>query len=305
MSRQIIVGSRASQLALLQARLVISELKEVAPALEFTIEKISTTGDRDRNASLSQIGGQGVFVKELEVAMLAGKIDIAVHSLKDVPTELSSGLKLAAVTTRQDARDIIISKSGKKLNDLPSGAVIGTGSQRRAVQLHQLRPDIKTSDLRGNIDTRIRKAHSKELDGVLLAAAALIRLELQDKITEYLPMQDFIPAVGQGAIGIEIRQEDNQLSDLVTLINHTSTWERVIAERSFLRHLGGGCQAPIAAHATINNSIMQMFGLVASTDGTKVLRSFMEGPSDYPEKLGTLLAQEILDMGAHDFIDKV
>ncbi len=301
-AKRIIVGSRASQLALLQAESVISELRKIHLNLEFAIEKITTKGDREYRASLAQIGGQGLFVKELEEALLAGTIDMAVHSLKDVPTEVSPELRLTAMIRREDARDVLVSRSGKGLMELPPGATIGTGSQRRAIQLRACRPDLQVRQLRGNVDTRLRKTYSGELDGVILAAAALLRLAWQDRITEYLPLESFLPAIGQGALAIEIRAGDVEMARLVSPLNHEPTWQSVLAERAFLRYLGGGCRAPIAALGEVAGDVLELQGMVASVDGSRILRTREEGSAATPEQVGKLLAERMLEMGASQFI---
>ena len=287
---------------MLQTESVISELRRIRPHLELAIEKIKTRGDREYKASLAQIGGQGVFVKELEEALLAGAIDMAVHSIKDMPTVISPELELAAITERVDARDALVSRTGRGLMKLPSGATIGTGSQRRATQLRTCRPDLQICQLRGNVDTRLRKTYSGELDGVILAAAALVRLDWQDKITEYLPLESFLPAVGQGALAIEIRAGDTEMARLVSPLNHEPTWQSVSAERAFLRHLGGGCRAPIAALGIVKGDVLELRGMVASADGNRILRDREEGPATAPEQVGKLLAERMLQKGADQFI---
>lgn len=287
---------------MLQAESVIRELKKIRPQLELVIEKIKTRGDREYKASLAQIGGQGIFVKELEEALLAGTIDIAVHSMKDMPTMISPGLELAAITRRADARDVLVSRTGRGLMELPSGATIGTGSQRRAIQLRTCRPDLQVCQIRGNVDTRLKKTCSGEFDGVILAAAALLRLDWQDKITEYLSLESFLPAVGQGALGIEIRADDIEMARLVSPLNHEPTWQSVLAERAFLRHLGGGCRAPIAALGVVTGDILEIRGMVASVDGNRILQDREKGPATAPEQVGKLLAERMLQNGADQFI---
>ena len=213
--KHIIIGTRGSKLAMLQSESVLADLQGRHPNLEFAIEKITTKGDRYSKASLSQIGGKGVFVRELEKALLNGRIDLAVHSLKDMPTEPSSDFSLAAVGKRVDARDVLISRSGRRLTELPSGARLGTGSPRRTVQLRAYRPDLEVCPLRGNLDTRLRKVFSGELDGVIVAAAGLIRMGWQDRIADYLPVEHFVPAVGQGALAIETRKDNEEMINLV------------------------------------------------------------------------------------------
>ena len=300
-NRRIFVGSRRSRLATLQSRSVIAILRELHPDLEFDLIEITTSGDRNKKTSLEILGGEGVFVKELEEALLQRKIDMAVHSAKDMPTDIPEGLRLAAVTERVDPRDVIISRSGK-LAELSQGAKIGTGSQRRAVQITAQRPDIQICGLRGNIDTRIRNVSSGRLDAIILAAAALIRLRMTGRITEYLSPEDFVPAVGQGALGIEIRADDTQIAEIAAPLNHVPTWQSVVAERAFLRTLGGGCRAPICALGTVDNGMLRLSGMVANPDGSAILRDRCEGTATEPEKVGTRLAQKMIETGAISLI---
>ena len=280
----------------------MQQLKRSYPDLEFAIEKIKTSGDRARKASLDRIGGQGVFVKELEEALLAGDIDLAVHSLKDMPTELSPKFKLAAVGMRADPRDVLISKSGACLAELSKGASLGTGSPRRSIQLKALRPDIQIRPLRGNIDTRVRKVHSGELDGAILAAAALLRLGWEEKIAEYLPIEDCLPAAGQGALAVEVRAEDAEMSELAAACNHGPTQQSVAAERAFLQGVGGGCRAPIAALGVVAEGSLRLEGMVASADGGKMLRASQEGSPAAAEQVGRTLAHKLLEMGARELM---
>ncbi len=297
---KIIVGSRGSQLALIQAESVVAKIREVNPHLEISLSKIVTKGDRNRHTPLDQVAGIGVFVKRLEEALLNNRIDIAVHSLKDVPTDIPLDLRLLAVTERVDPRDVLASKS--RLDEFTPGSKIGTGSLRRAVQLTQYRSDLEVSSIRGNVDTRLRKVSSGEVDGVILAAAALLRLGWEDKITEYLPLEHFLPAVGQGALVIETRLDDEEVAALVSPINHLPTWQSVMAERAFLSALGGGCRAPIAALGTINGTNLKLEGMVADVTGKKILRALEEGSTMAPEQVGVRLAQKLLGMGASEFI---
>lgn len=303
MKRILKIGSRGSKLAVIQAEFIRDQLVSLSSEIDFEMVIISTTGDRNTTVSLEQLGGEGVFVKELEDALLQGEIDIAVHSLKDMLTTIPEDLRLAAVPERIDSRDVIISKYGK-LKELPKGAKIGTGSQRRAVQIHALRPDLEIYGLRGNIDTRIKKAFSDDLDGIIMAAAALVRLDMEDKISEYLSTETFIPAVGQGALGIEIRFEDMDTYKIVSLLNHESTWLCVAAERSFLRAMGGGCRAPIAALGMIENETIRLNGIVSDPEGSHILRARAEGDTMRPEKIGQELAAKMIELGAAPLIEK-
>lgn len=297
MRKRIVVGSRGSKLALIQARAVLSQLRELNPELEFSLAPIVTSGDRERKVPLERMAGAGVFVKELEQALLEGRVDVAVHSLKDLPTEIPRSLSLAAVEARLDPRDILVSR-GEKLAELPTGSRIGTGSLRRTAQLFNCRPDLKVETVRGNVDTRLRKVSSGDLDGVVLAAAAMIRLGWEKRITEYLPLEHFLPAVGQGALGLEIRSDDEQVVALVSVLNHWPTWCSVVAERAFLRALGGGCRAPIAALGSVNGDTLKLEGMVADARGRSMLRSSEAGSSSDPEQVGIRLARKVLQTGA-------
>lgn len=302
-TRHVRIGSRSSKLALVQSRYVMDKLSSAHPNLQFELVKISTTGDRNREISLERLGGEGVFVKELEEALLAGRIDMAVHSLKDMPTVIPEELLLAAVTERADPRDVLISSSGK-LSELPNGAKIGTGSSRRSFQVLAQRPDLQICGLRGNIDTRLKKVSSGEFDGIIMAAAALIRLEMEDRITEYLPPETFIPAVGQGALGIEIRDSDSTIAELAASLNHEQTCQEATAERAFLKSMGGGCRSPIAALGKVKNGVLKLCGMVADSKGTQILRAEVEGMASTPEIIGNELARRMFDMGAARLIGK-
>jgi hydroxymethylbilane synthase len=297
MRRKLIVGSRRSQLALLQTESVVARIREINPDIEVSITKIVTSGDRNRRIDGTDTA---IFVKELEEALLDGRIDIAVHSLKDLPTELPPGLSLLAVTERLDPRDALVAKS--KLGELNSGAKIGTGSLRRTAQLMSCRPDLRTYPVRGNIDTRLGKVSGGEFDGVIVAAAAMLRLGWQDRITEYLPLSDFLPAVGQGALAIEGRLDDKEIAGLVSFLNHLATWQGVTAERAFLHAMGGGCRAPVAALGTVNGDRLRLEGMVASISNGKGLRALEEGSALSAEEVGVRLAQKMLAMGAAEII---
>lgn len=304
MSKNIVVGSRSSRLAVLQAKELMGQLRNAMPELELSLVKIKTQGDKDRKSPLIQIGGRGVFVKELEDALLGGEIDIAVHSLKDMPSQLAAGLEIAAVPVRRDPRDALVSGSRRTLAQLPPGARIGTGSQRRAVELQAFRPDLKICPLRGNVDTRVNKVRSGELDGIIVAAAALERMGWRDKATEYLPIEIFMPAACQGALGVEVRAGDGAATT-VALVNDEASWQTTTAERAFLRTLGGGCRSAIAAIARVeDNDTLHIEGMVAGTLSRKVIRAKLSGLSQMPEQLGERLAQKMLDMGAGKLIEE-
>src|SRR4030065_2411472 len=294
--RKITIGTRGSRLAVIQAQWVVTKLREATPELEANLVKITTRGDRDSGTALDKFAGQGVFVKELEKALIDGEIDLALHSLKGMPTEFPRGFFLAATTARLDPRDVLISRAGKSA-ELAPGSMIGTGSHRRAVQLRAFRPDLETCGGRGNIDTRLRKVSEGEVDGIIVAAAALIRLGRQRKITQYLPTEHFTPAAGQGALGIEIRSGDKAKGLLASVINNEPTWQSVTAERTFLRALGGGCRAPIAALGIVSGGALKLSGMVASVDGSRILRATEEGNAQAPEQVGKQLAQKMVGLG--------
>lgn len=297
-SQTIAVGSRGSDLALWQTRWVISRLQQARPDIEFRIQRITTRGDVVRDRPLPQVGGKGLFVKEIEAALLAGEIDLAVHSLKDMLTELPEGLAIGAVTAREDPRDVLVSRLGLKLAQLPPGARVGTGSLRRAAQLRASRPGLRIVDLRGNVDTRLRKAATEEYDAVVLAAAGLIRLGYSDRITEYLSPQVMLPAAGQGALCVEVRAGDEATRTLVSVVHDSPTEVAITAERAFLARIGGGCQVPIAAYAIVNDGELWLRGLVASSDGSRLLRSELHGSWTEPAALAQALAEEMLAQGA-------
>ena len=290
-------------MAMIQAESVRETLASLHPRIVFERVTVTTTGDQNTTISLEQLGGEGVFVKELEEALLQKEIDIAVHSLKDMLTAIPEGLRLAVVPQRADPRDVLISSAGT-LGKLPTGARIGTGSQRRAVQIRALRPDVEICGLRGNIDTRIKKAFSEDLDGIVMAAAALVRLDMENKITEYLSTEEFVPAVGQGALGIEIRADDEDTFLVVAPLNDLPTWLCVVAERAFLRTLGGGCRAPIAALGAAKKRTIRLHGIVSDPEGSRILRAGVVGDTLIPEEIGQALAAKMIELGAAPLIEK-
>ncbi len=304
MKRKIRIGSRGSKLALIQAESVAARIRQLYPQSDVSIHKVVTKGDRNRSTQLDQVAGIGIFVKELEEALLDNRIDLAVHSLKDMPTEIPRGLCLFAVIDRVDPRDVLVSGSGG-LDELTPGARIGTGSFRRAVQLTSYRPDLEICGIRGNIDTRLRKVSHGEFDGVILAAAALERLGYEGRVSEYLPLEHFLPAVGQGVLAIEGRMTDKEIKRLIDPINHLPTWQSITAERAFLFALGGGCRAPIAALGTVNGTILELKGMVADAGGQQILYDREEGSTAVPEEVGKRLAQKMLKQGASEFIKGV
>jgi len=299
MARPLVIGSRGSKLALWQAEQARERLKLLNPGIEIKIEIIKTTGDV-KSDPLSVIGGKGVFTKELEDALLDGRIDMAVHSLKDLPTILPDRLSISAICEREDARDALVLRAGFEgsLATLREGAVVGTSSQRRLAQLKALRRDVIVRDLRGNVDTRIRKLDEGQYDAVILASAGLLRLGLEDRISTRIPVAEMLPAVGQGAIAIETRSDDEFTVQTTSKLDHRETRVACLAERAFLRGLGGGCQLPIAAHATIDGDALTLAGLVAKPDGSEIWRDSLSGSLDNAEQLGSTLATTLLERGA-------
>lgn len=300
MSKTFVLGSRGSKLALWQANWVKSQLE--AAGYEIEIRIIKTTGDKLQTASLTDSGAKGLFIKEIEEALLDRSIDLAVHSLKDLPTDQPSGLCVAAVPTREDARDVLISRQGVPWNSLPSGAKIGTSSLRRQSQLRRLRSDLKLLPVRGNLDTRLRKLDQGDWDAIILAAAGVHRLGWKKRITAYFKPEELCPAVGQGALAIEIHEENGPVRRAVLPLDHPPTHAAILAERAMLRRLGGGCQVPIAAHATHSETGMHVMGVVASTDGAKLIRAAASGSSHDPKALGKQVAEDLLRQGAEEIL---
>ncbi len=284
-------------MALWQARHIISLLEPEHRGVEFRIVEISTRGDRDRETPLDQAGGVGMFVKGLEMALLDGHIDVAVHSLKDVPSRMAPNLALAAVPPRADPRDTIVSARGAKLMALPAGSRIGTGSPRRQAQILMLRPDLEVVGIRGNVDTRLRKVGQALYDAVVLAAAGLVRLGRRDAITEWLPPELMLPAAGQGALAVEVRADDGRMRATAATANHPASWAAAQAERGFMAHLAAGCHVPAAAYALVDRGQLWLRGLVSSRDGRIVIRA--EGHSALPDarRLGRRVADDLLERG--------
>lgn len=300
--KRIKIGTRGSALALRQAAWVRERIAHRHPALHIEVVRIKTTGDNITDVPLAQVGGKGLFVKEIEEALLRGEIDLAVHSMKDVPSELPSGLHIGAVTEREDPRDVLVSREGRGLRELPSEARIGTASLRRGAQLLGINPRWEIIALRGNLDTRIRKLKTEDLDAVILAAAGVRRMGLEDKVTEYLSLEVMLPAVGQGALGIECRKED-AVNELIAFLNHPESALAVEGERAFLRRLEGGCQVPIAAFGQVRGGGIFLRGLVARLDGTHILRAEIQG--DDAEVAGRRLAEDLLAQGAGDVLREI
>lgn len=302
--RKINVGSRQSALALTQTEWVIARLQALGLPLEFEVKKILTKGDKILDVTLSKVGGKGLFVKEIETALLNGEIDMAVHSMKDMPAEFPEGLMIAAIPEREDARDCLISKHGLTLAELPKGARIGTSSLRRNAQVLNVRPDLQVEPIRGNINTRLAKLENEGFDAILLAVAGLQRMGWQDRITESLDVDTCIPAVGQGALGVQCRGEDRELVELLSKLNDEYTATTVTAERAFLKKLNGGCQIPIGAHATLSkDGVLEMVGVVGSADGKTLLVEKMRGRD--PESLGEEVAGKLIARGADVILAEV
>ena len=302
--RQLLIGTRASQLALWQANWVKSELEKRYPGMEVTLTKIKTMGDKILDVPLAQVGGKGLFVKEIEEAMLRGEIDIAVHSMKDVPTEFPEGLGLHCITEREDPRDALISRN-LRFSELPQGARVGTSALRRQAQLLKARPDLKMITIRGNVETRIRKLDDDNLDAVILAAAGLKRLCLTARVVEYLDADFSIPAIGQGALGIECRLADPVITATIAFFNHPETSHAVRAERALLKRCQGGCQVPIAAHGTVRDNRLRLVGFIGAVDGRSSVRGEISGPLEQCEELGVALADRLLSQGGKALLEEV
>jgi len=291
----LVIGSRGSKLALWQATYVKARLEQVGQ--ECRIEIISTSGDRFQSGPLKEIGNKGLFTKEIEDALLNGSIDVAVHSLKDMPTGIPAGLQIAATPEREDARDAMI---GGKLAELPSGARVGTGSLRRIAQLQAARPDLILESIRGNVDTRLRKLDEGQFNAIVLAAAGLNRLGWAYRIAEHLPVELMCPAVGQGALAIETREDGGPAAQACALLDHPPTHAAITAERAVLSVLGGGCQVPIGAHATIEDGTLHLRAIVSNPDGSRIIQREAYGLD--PVHVGKTLGQELLDNGAREIL---
>ena len=304
-AHNIVIGSRGSQLALWQANWVKSELERLHDNVDIDIRNIATSGDIIQDVPLAKIGGKGLFVKEIEEALLANEIDLAVHSMKDVPMELPTELGISVITKRENPLDALISKNGEKLADLPQGATIGTSSLRRSSQLLKYRDDFKIHPLRGNVDTRLRKVEEGKYDAILLASAGLNRLGWANRITEEISHDILLPAMGQGALGIETRLDDTKIYDLISTLNHEQTHYAVSAERSLVGRLDGGCQVPIGAYARVEKGLITLKGLVASLDGEIIYKLENVGPVDDAINIGQELGAQLLKMGANEILEKL
>ncbi|MBI4546381.1 MAG: hydroxymethylbilane synthase [Ignavibacteriae bacterium] len=307
-AKDITIGSRGSRLALWQAGWVKSELEKKSPNLRIEIVIIKTTGDKILDSPLSKIGDKGLFTKEIEHALLEHHIDLAVHSLKDMPTQLPDGLTIGAVTRREDVRDIFIShpkKGYKHFEELPHGATIATGSLRRKCQLLNWRPDLTIVDLRGNLETRLVKLNASDWDGMILSRVGLLRLGLQDRITEVLPIEKILPAVGQGALAIEVRADDNEMLDCLSTIASEATTIATKGERAFLRRLEGGCQVPIGTYGRIEKNEFSLDAMLGSLDGKKIVRGKIHGKPEDAEELGKQLAETLLNSGGKVILEQI
>lgn len=296
------IATRKSPLAMWQANYVKAALEQAHPDLNVELLAMSTRGDKILDTPLAKVGGKGLFVKELEHAMLEDRADIAVHSMKDVPMEFPEGLGLAIICEREDPADAFVSNKFSKLADLPEGATVGTSSFRRQCQLRELRPDIKIADLRGNVGTRLSKLDAGEYDAIILAAAGLKRLEMEDRIRESISFEDSLPAGGQGAVGIECRTQDIETLKILDCLHHADTATRVVAERAVNARLNGGCQVPIASFAELDGEVLYLRALVGNLDGTQIIRSEIRGDRHQAEQLGLTVAEDLLSQGAEEIL---
>ena len=299
------IGTRGSVLALWQANWVRSQLLQMHPQCQVEIVKIKTTGDKILDVPLAQVGGKGLFVKEIETALLEKRVDLAVHSMKDMPAEIPPGLCIGVVPERENPLDVLISRNGHKFNDLPQGARIGSSSLRRGAQVLHARPDMTIHPLRGNLDTRLKKLETEGLDAIILAAAGVRRLGLEDRITEYIPETMMLPAIGQGALSIEIRENDKAIEKMTAPLEHRETRMAVDCERAFLARLEGGCQVPIAGQAKVTGDRVEMNGMVAEIDGSVLIHETITGPVDRRVALGEELADRLLERGGKEILDIV
>lgn len=300
--RVIRIATRKSALALWQAEYVKSQLVSAHPNLQVLLVPMSTMGDKILDTPLAKVGGKGLFIKELEVAMSEDRADIAVHSMKDVPVEFPAGFGLHAICERENPFDAFVSNDFSCLDDLPHGSIVGTSSLRRQCQLSSIRPDLVIKDLRGNVNTRLAKLDEGQYQAIILAAAGLIRLNMQPRIAEYIQPTLSLPAVGQGAVGIECRNDDQQLIDLLAPLNHAETNVRVTAERAMNQQLQGGCQVPIGSFAELDGERLHLRGLVGSVDGKRIIRAELTGSKNDAEEIGIAVAKELLAKGAADIL---
>lgn len=302
-SRRVRVGTRGSNLALRQTEEVLEQLRATVPGIEYDVVRIKTGGDAAANAPLAELG-LGIFVKEIERALLDGEIDIAVHSLKDLPTKLPDGLSIGAVCKRQDPRDVLVNRWGWPLDRLPSGAKIGTGSPRREAQLWAVRQDLVVLPIRGNVDTRLDKANGADYDGAILAAAGVIRMGRDAEVAQFLPLNDFVPAPGQGALAVEVRSADDEVMALVSKVQDPPTRRDVTAERAFLKILGGGCEVPVGAYARTDGDTMVLSVFLASRDGTRVFKTKTMGSASNPHEVAMETHQRVIERGGVGLLNR-
>lgn len=300
-AKPLIIGTRGSKLAVRQAEIALGALERASPGAEFEIRTIRTSGDASQ-APLSSLGGRGVFVIEIERALLADEIDIAVHSLKDLPSEETPGLAIAAVLPREDPRDVLITRTGGGLESLPEGAVVGTGSPRREAAIRALRPDVRIEDIRGNIDTRMRKVEEGKYDATLLAAAGLARMGWLDRAAQIFEVDEMVPAVGQGALAVQTREDDERACAVVRAADDPAARAAITAERAFERRLGGGCHAAVAAYGSVSDGTLRLLGCAGGEDG-KLIQGELEGPATDAEAIGVSLAERLIDSGVLEYAD--
>ncbi len=299
------IGTRGSKLAIVQSMWVKRQIESMWDNISVELVRIKTKGDKILDSPLSKLGGKGLFVKEIENALLQEEVDIAVHSMKDLPFELPEGLEISVYPKRENPQDAFISHSFKRIEELPEKARIGTSSLRRMVQLKRLNSNIQVVSIRGNVDTRLKKMDTQRLDGIILAVSGLIRLGLYDKITQIIPDNIMLPAIGQGALGIEIRKDDMKVKRILDFLNHKETELCVRAERSFLRELGGGCQIPVAANAKLKGNILEIKGMISDLSSDRFLFKIMRGDITDPEGVGRRLADDLLKKGADNILREI
>ena len=300
--KTIRIGTRGSKLALTQTQLIADRIKREHPGVDIEIVQIRTKGDKLQDVALVTIGGKGVFVKEIEEALLRGDIHIAVHSMKDVPVELPEDLEIGAVPQREDPRDVLVSRNGRKIEELRKGARIGTGSLRRTIQLLQILPDIEIIPIRGNLDTRIRKIETEDLDGIVVAAAGMRRMGLAGQVSQYIPVEWMVPSAGQGILGIEVRRNDSDIKNLVSFLNHSDTVIELTAERAFLERLGGGCQVPIGAYCRKQGDRLILRGLLGTVNGSFIISDELRGSCTEAAEMGRTMAENILTRGGREIL---
>jgi hydroxymethylbilane synthase len=302
--KEIIIASRGSKLALVQAEWVKEKLEGFYPGIDFIINKIKTSGDMITGMPLPKIGTKGLFTKEIEESLLRKESHIAVHSMKDLPTDIPPGLIIGAITIREDPHDCLISRGGVKLSDLPQGAKLGTSSLRRSSQLLIFRPDFRVISIRGNLTTRLTKLYEEDLNAIIVALAGVRRLGLEDRITEIIPFEILMPAVGQGALGIEVREDDKDVIEMVRHLDDETSRPTIEAERAFLKKMGGGCQVPMGAMGEIIGEKLRLAGIVSSTDGKRVLRFSVTGDKNDYKAIGEKLALELISKGADGILNE-